>query len=59
LWGGNIEVLAQSLLFSILTWYWVNHPQKRWINWLAGILFAIALLLPAMGLLARLAGAGG
>jgi hypothetical protein len=53
LWGGQIEVLSQSLLFSILTWYWVNQPEKRWLNWAFGILFFIALALPALGLLAR------
>lgn len=57
LWGGGIEVLLQSFLFSILTYYWVNHPDQRWLNWTLGSLFIIALLLPALGLLARLAGA--
>jgi hypothetical protein len=53
LWGGQIEVLSQSFLFSILTWYWVNHTEKRWLNWVFGIVFFIALALPALGLLAR------
>ncbi|HEU0295292.1 MAG TPA: hypothetical protein VFR47_21305 [Anaerolineales bacterium] len=53
LWGGQIEVLSQSLLFSILTWYWVNHTEKRWLSWVFGIVFFIALALPALGLLAR------
>jgi hypothetical protein len=53
LWGGQIEVLTQSFLFSILTWYWVNHPEKRWLSWVFGIACFIALALPALGLLAR------
>jgi hypothetical protein len=53
LWGGGIEVLTQSGLFAVLTYYWVNQPEKRWLNWVLGALFAIALLLPALGLLAR------
>jgi hypothetical protein len=53
LWGGQIEVLSQSLLFSVLTWYWVNHPEKRWLSWAFGIACFIALALPALGLLAR------
>jgi hypothetical protein len=53
LWGGQIEVLSQSFLFSVLTWYWVNHPEKRWLSWVFGIACFIALALPALGLLAR------
>jgi hypothetical protein len=51
-WGGGFEVLSQSLLLSVLTYYWVNHPEKKWLNWLFGILFFIALAMPALGLLA-------
>lgn len=53
--GGGLEVLSQSFLLSVLVCYWVGHPEKRWLNWVLGILFFIALLLPALGLLARLA----
>jgi hypothetical protein len=30
----------------------VNHPEKRWLNWLLGILFALVILMSAMGYLA-------
>jgi hypothetical protein len=53
LWGGLVEVLSQSFLLSVITYYWVNHPEKRWLTWAFGILFIIALTLPALGLLAR------
>jgi hypothetical protein len=43
LWGGLVEVLTQSLLLSVITYYWVTHPEKRWLNWVLGILFVIAL----------------
>jgi uncharacterized membrane protein len=56
LWGGEVEVLSQSFLLSVLVCYWVRRPEKRWLNWALGILFFIALLLPALGLFARLAG---
>jgi len=49
---GSIEVIAQSLLLSFITWYWVNHPEFAWLNWLLIILFIISLVLPALGLLA-------
>jgi hypothetical protein len=51
--GGMVEVLTQSLLLSVLVYYWVNHPEKRWLNWALGVLFFVVLLLPALGLLAR------
>lgn len=57
LWGGQAEVLTQSFLLAAVTYYWVNHPDKRWLNWVLGILFFIALLMPVLGLLApRLTG---
>lgn len=48
---GLIEVLAQSLLLSVILCYWVDHSEKRWLNWLLGISFFFVMLLPAMGLL--------
>jgi hypothetical protein len=53
LWVGGLEVLSQSFLLSVLICWWVNRPGARWLNWVLGILFVIALLLPALGLLAR------
>lgn len=51
-WGGLVEILTQSFLLSVITYYWVNHPENILLNWLLGILFVIALLLPLVGLLA-------
>ena len=53
LWGGLVEVLLQSFLLSALICYWVNHPEKRWLSWAFGVLFLMALTLPALGLLSR------
>jgi hypothetical protein len=50
--GGMLEILTQSLLFSALLYYWVNHPEKRWLSWLLGILFVLAVLMSIMGYLA-------
>lgn len=50
--GGMLEILTQSFLFSALLYYWVNHPEKRWLNWLLGILFALVVLMSLMGYLA-------
>lgn len=50
--NGLPETLLQSLVFSALLVYWVNHPEKRWLTWLMGIVFFIVLLLPALGVIA-------
>ena len=49
--GGMWEILVQSFLFSVLLYYWVNHPEKRWVNWVLGILFVLAVLMSVMGYL--------
>ncbi|HJX37100.1 MAG TPA: hypothetical protein VJ714_00740 [Anaerolineae bacterium] len=48
---GWLEVVPQALLLSVILFYWVNHPHKRWLNWLLGVIFVLMLLLPALGLL--------
>jgi hypothetical protein len=56
LWGGVLEVLAQSFLLSIVTYYWVNHPEQKWLTWVLVIGFVIVLVLPILGLWAMAAG---
>jgi len=53
LWGGLAEILTQSFLLSLLTFLWVTHPGVAWLDWVFGVLFVLALALPALGLLAR------
>jgi len=48
---GLPEVLLQSLFLSLLLFYWVNHPEKRWLNWVLGITFFVVMLFPVLGLL--------
>ena len=48
---GLPEVLLQALILSALLFYWVNHPEKKWLNWVMGIVFVLMLLLPTLGLL--------
>jgi hypothetical protein len=50
--GGMLEILTQSFLFSALLYYWVNHPEKRWMNWLLGSMFGAVVLMSLMGYLA-------
>jgi hypothetical protein len=49
--SGLIEILAQSLLLSVVTFYWVTHPEKRWVSWVLGGLFVLILLLSTLGIL--------
>jgi len=46
-----VEVVPQAFLLSGILFYWVNHPEKKWLNWVLGTLFALAVLFPALGLL--------
>src|SRR3954464_7330144 len=48
---GLWEVLLQSLLFSVILFYWVNHSDKRWLDWTLGVLFSLLMMLVVLGLL--------
>ncbi len=48
---GLTEVFVQSLLLAVALFYWITHPEKRWITWVLGTLLVIVLLLPTLGLL--------
>ena len=50
---GWLEIMPQAVLLSALLCYWVNHPEKKWLNWLLGVLFFIVMALPVLGLLVR------
>jgi hypothetical protein len=48
---GLPEVILQALILSVVLVYWVNHPEKKWLNWVMGIAFVLVMLLPTLGLL--------
>jgi len=50
---GYLEIVTQALLPSALLCYWVRHPGKRWLSWALSIIFAIAVALPILGMLAQ------
>jgi hypothetical protein len=52
------EVVVQSLLLSVILCGWVDHPEKRWVNWVMGIAFVVLMALPVLGLLVGGAAAG-
>jgi O-antigen ligase len=49
--AGFPEVFVQAGLLALLTHYWVNHPEKKWLGWLFGIVFALVILLSILGTL--------
>ena len=46
-----LEITVQSFTLAGLLYYWVNHPDKKWLNWIMGIVFVVLILLPILGLL--------
>src|SRR5829696_4351899 len=50
---GLWEVVLQTLLLSVVLFHWVDHPEKRWLDWTLGIAFCIVMILPVLGLLSR------
>jgi hypothetical protein len=48
---GLPEVLIQSLLLSGVLYYWVNHPETKWLTWLLVVLFVLCMAMPVLGLL--------
>jgi len=49
---GLVEIYSQALLLSFVTYYWVNHPEKKWLTWVLIAAFCVVLLLPILALLA-------
>jgi|ERR1700690_111324 len=47
---GWLEVVPQALLLSALLCYWVNHPEKRWLDWVLGIIFFLVTAMLVLGL---------
>ena len=45
------EVFVQTLLLSLLLFYWIRQPNK-WLNWALGVVFLLILIFPALGLMA-------
>ena len=48
---GYPEVIVQSGLLAFLTHYWVNHPEKKWLNWVFGIIFVLVYTHVGLGIL--------
>jgi hypothetical protein len=49
--SGLVEILAQSFVLAAVTFYWMVHPEKRWVSWVLIGLFVIIVLLSTLGIL--------
>lgn len=47
-----VEVVPQAFLFAGLLYYWVNHPEKKWMNWVLGIFFVLVVIMSVLGVMA-------
>jgi hypothetical protein len=50
---GMPETVLQSLAFAGLLFYWVHHPDTKWLKRLLHLAFTIVIGLPILGLLTR------
>jgi hypothetical protein len=51
---GFPEILLQAGLLAFLTHYWVNHPEKKWLNWGFGALLFMVVLFSSLGIFSAL-----
>jgi hypothetical protein len=47
--SGWAEVMTQALLLSAILFYWVNHPEKKWVAWLLGIIYVLVWIFGILG----------
>lgn len=48
-----LEIVLQALLLSFILFYWVNHPEKKWLYWVMGIAFILMMISVILGLVMR------
>ena len=46
---GLIEVILQALLLSVVLYWWVNNPEKKWPNWVLGLAFLLVIVMSILG----------
>jgi hypothetical protein len=50
---GYVEIVTQAVLLSVILCWWLRHPEKKWVNWVLGVVCVALMLLPVLGLLAK------
>lgn len=47
--SGWAEIMTQALLLSVILYYWVNHSEEKWINWMLGIVYGLVWVFGVLG----------
>ncbi len=47
--SGWLEIVTQALLLSVILHYWVEHAAKRWLAWLLGTVYLLAITASILG----------
>ncbi len=47
--SGWLEIVPQALLLSVVLHQWINHPEKRWIAWVLGAVYLLAVAASILG----------
>lgn len=51
--SGLLEVVPQAILLSAILYYWVNHPNNRWLTWSLTTIFTLLNALLLLGLFVK------
>ena len=49
--SGWLEVMTQAFLLSSILYYWINHPEKKWLTWILGIIYVLVIVFSIMGVI--------
>ena len=47
--SGWMEIMTQALALSVILYYWVNHPEKKWSAWVLGAIYILAVTFSILG----------
>jgi len=47
--SGWLEVMTQAFLLSAILYYWVNHPEQKWLAWILGIIYVLVIIFSILG----------
>jgi hypothetical protein len=47
--SGWLEVMTQAFLLSTILYYWINHPDRKWLAWVMGGLYIVVIVFSILG----------
>jgi hypothetical protein len=47
--SGWLEVMTQAFLLSAILYYWVTHPEQKWLAWVLGISYVLVIIFSILG----------